>query len=114
MLVTVFVAVMASSGFWSWHSRRNSRMDARTQLMLGLAHDRIVQVGMKYIHRGWITKDEYEDFQKYLYGPYSEFGGNGLAERVWGEIQDLKIYKYPPSSRDIINADIKRSPDETQ
>lgn len=114
MLVTIFVAVMASSGFWGWYSKRNSREDASTKLILGLAHDRIIQVGMKYIHRGWITKDEYEDFQKYLYDPYSEFGGNGLAYRVWSEIQDLKIYRYPPSSKDIIDIDIKRSLDETQ
>lgn len=29
-------------------------------MLIGLAHDRIVYLGMSYIDRGWITQDEYE------------------------------------------------------
>lgn len=52
---------------------------------------------MSYVDRGWITKDEYEDFFKYLYEPYAKFGGNGLAERVMLEVAKLPIVgKTPP------------------
>lgn len=90
-LITIVASVGASSGFWSWIQRKDTRKTAQVRLLLGLAHDRIVFLGMSYVDRGWITKDEYEDFIKYLYAPYSEFGGNGLAEKVMNEVVKLPI-----------------------
>jgi len=90
-LLTVVGSVAASSGFWAWLQKRDNKKDAISHLVLGLAHDRIVFLGMSYVDRGWITKDEYEDFFKYLYTPYSEFGGNGLAEKVKNEVTKLPI-----------------------
>ena len=29
-------------------------------MLIGLAHDRIIYLGMTYIERGYITQDEYE------------------------------------------------------
>lgn len=84
-------SLIASGGFWAWLSRRDTRKNAATQLLLGLAHDRIIQLGMGYIERGSITKDEYEDFEKYLFGPYSVFGGNGLAEKVFAHVKLLPM-----------------------
>ena len=51
----------------------------------------IIDAGMMYIKRGWISKDEYSDFEKYLYDPYEKTGGNGLAHRVYEEVQKLPI-----------------------
>jgi hypothetical protein len=59
--------------------------------MLGLAHNEIIQQSLIYIARGWLTKDEYEDLMKYLWEPYSKFGGNGLAEKVINEVKGLPI-----------------------
>ena len=66
------------------------------QLILGLAHERLVVIGMRHIRRGWITHDEYEDYSKYLYAPYSTFGGNGLAERIMKEVSNLPIRTQSP------------------
>ncbi len=90
--ITIICSVMASSGFWAYLQRRDNLKGAHTQLLLGLAHDRIIHLGMNYIERGYLTKDEYEDFEKYLYQPYSEFGGNGLAEKVMNDVKRLPIY----------------------
>ena len=81
-LATVITALAGAGGFWAWLERRSTRKSATLQLLLGLAHDRIVHLGMGYIDSGSITKDEYEDLIKYLWVPYSAFGGNGLAEKV--------------------------------
>ena len=91
LAVSVLLALGASSGFWTYMMRRDTKKDAVTTLLLGLAHDRIIFLGMQYIERGWVSEDEYEDFVKYLYTPYSEFGGNGLAEKVMGEVGCLPI-----------------------
>jgi len=92
MAVTVVCAVLASSGFWAWLTARREKKDAKTKMLLGLGHDRIVVLCMKYIERGWITQDEYEDLNKYLYLPYKEMGGNGTAERVMAEVKKLPIH----------------------
>ncbi len=92
MVITVVCSVLASSGFWAWLQARREKKDARTKMLLGLGHDRIVSLSMQYIERGWISQDEYEDLSKYLYLPYREMGGNGTAERLMKAIKDLPIH----------------------
>ena len=91
VVVAVLGSIAASSGFWAYIQKKDSQKTAQVQLLLGLAHDRIIFLGMSYVDRGWITKDEYEDFIKYLYAPYAEFGGNGLAEKVMQEVKKLPM-----------------------
>lgn len=91
MFVTVVCAVLASSGLWTFLSKRKDQKDGKTQLLVGLAHDRILHLCEKYIERGCLTKEEYDDLHKYLYEPYSNLGGNGSAERMIKEVDKLKI-----------------------
>ena len=91
IVITVICSVIASSGFWAWLMKRSEKDDAQVQLLRGIAHNMIIDSGMVYIKRGWISKDEYADFEKYLYEPYDETGGNGLARRVYMEVQKLPI-----------------------
>lgn len=93
MIVTIICAVIASSGFWAYIQKRNENKDVRSQMLLGLAHDRIVDLGMKYIERGYITQDEYENLNDYLYEPYKKMGGNGSAKRIMTEVNSLPIHK---------------------
>ena len=86
MVVTIMCAVVASSGFWAYIQKKSEKKDVRTQMLIGLAHDRIIYLGMSYIERGWITQDEYENLHDYLYKPYEEMGGNGSAKKVMQEI----------------------------
>lgn len=91
MFVTIVCAFLASSGFWAYLSSRSSKKSANTRMLLGLGYERIMTLGMIYIDRGYITRDEYEDLVKYLYKPYKELGGNGSAERIMREIEALPI-----------------------
>ena len=89
MALTVIAAVLASSGFWAFIQSRRDRKDAKTQMILGLGHDRILTQGMVYIKRGWITPDEYENLYEYLYKPYEKMGGNGSAKKIMEEVKRL-------------------------
>ena len=89
MIVTVVCSVVASSGFWAFMQNRASKKDANTKLLIGLAHDRICYLGVKYIERGYITQDEFENLNDYLYVPYRERGGNGSAQRVMKAVKKL-------------------------
>ena len=93
IIVTVICSVIASSGFWAWMSQRSDKKDIKTKMLIGLGHDRIMYLGMKYIERGYITSDEYENLYEYLYKPYEKMGGNGSAKRVMGEVNKLPIRK---------------------
>lgn len=98
-LATIVCAVVASSGFWAYIQKRNEKNDVRSQMLIGLAHDRIIFLGMSYIERrdengnAWITRDEYENLHDYLYVPYKKMGGNGSAERIMKEVENLPIHE---------------------
>jgi len=98
MVVTIVCAVVASSGFWAFIQKKNENKDLRTKMLVGLAHDRIIFLGMSYIERGYITQDEYENLYEYLYKPYEKMGGNGSAKRIMTEVNKLPIHKstYKP------------------
>lgn len=91
-LLTILGSVLASSGFWAFIQSKRERNDARSRMLVGLGHDRIVELGMTYIERGWITQDEYENLSEYLYNPYKELGGNGSAKRIMEEVGRLPIH----------------------
>lgn len=93
ILLTVFSSVLASSGLWAYIAKRAEKKDVKTEMLIGLGHDRIMYLGMSYIDRGWITSDEYENLYEYLYRPYEKMGGNGSAERIMNEINKLPIHK---------------------
>ena len=90
-IVTILVAVIGSSGMWAFFEKRHTKRDTKTQMLIGLGHDRIVYLGMKYIERGNITKNEYENLIDYLYKPYEAMGGNGSAKRIVDEVKKLPI-----------------------
>lgn len=92
MIVTIICSVIASSGFWALFQKRMDKKDAKTRMLVGLGHDRIMYLGMVYIERGYITQDEYENLHEYLYDPYAELGGNGSAKRVMEEVDKLPIH----------------------
>lgn len=91
IIMTIVCSCLASSGLWALIQRYLDRKDARTQMIIGLGHDRIVWLGLKYIERGYITQDEYENLFKWLYEPYEKMGGNGSAKRIMDEVRKLPL-----------------------
>lgn len=89
--VPLAVAVLTSSGLWALVSKRADKNDVERKMLVGLAHDRIIHLGMVYVTRGCITQDEYENLNDYLYQPYEKMGGNGSAKRVMEEVRKLPI-----------------------
>lgn len=93
IVLTVVSSVLASSGLWAYITKRLEKKDVKTDMLVGLGHDRIMYLGMSYIERGYITSDEYENLYEYLYKPYEKMGGNGSAKRVMNEVNKLPIHK---------------------
>lgn len=91
VLLPIVLAVLASNGLWALIGKRRDKNDAERKMLVGLAHDRIIHLGMVYVTRGYITQDEYENLNDYLYVPYEKMGGNGSAKRVMEEVRKLPI-----------------------
>lgn len=92
-ILTITVSVLGSAGFWAFISKRSDRNNAARRMLTGLAHDRIMSLGTSYIERGWVTVDEYENLDHYLYQPYKDLGGNGTAKRIMEKVKELPIRK---------------------
>lgn len=97
ILSSVIVATIASSGFWAYLLKLREKNSATSRLLMGLAHDKLLHLGMSHLQNGFITKEDYDDLQHYLYVPYIEMGGNGTVERVMREVArlPLKVHKAP-------------------
>lgn len=95
VLIAVLCTLLASGGFWALVTKLLDKRSAKTKMLLGLGHDRIMYLGLQYVERGSITQGEYENLYKYLYKPYKDMGGNGSAERLMREVDNLKIVPDP-------------------
>lgn len=88
----IITSMITSQGLWAHVSEKTHKDSAESELLRGLAHTRITNLCEKYIDRGWITPEEYEDLITYLYHPYLELGGNGTVKKlVENEINRLPI-----------------------
>lgn len=89
-------AIIASSGFWAYVHKKETKRTATSKLLMGLAYEKIVTLGMLHIARGSISEDEYSDFVTYFYQPYKDVGGNGVALRIMEEVSRLPLRNPPP------------------
>jgi hypothetical protein len=104
IIIATMCSLAASTGFWTFLIKRAEKNDVKTEMLIGLGHDRIVYLGLKYIERGYITQDEYENLNDYLFKPYEKLGANGSAKRIMIEVDKLPICA---SSNNIV----RRTPD---
>lgn len=95
LIVSIVAAIFASTGFWAFITylvqRKDAKDSAEAQMLKGLGHDRICCLGGSYIKRGYMTTDEYENLNDYLYLPYKKLGGNGTAEKILKDVGNLPI-----------------------
>ena len=94
LIIAVFTAVFASTGFWTlintiYQNKAKSRTAERAALV-ALLHDRIYELSQKYIDRGSVTVDEYDNLN-YLWEPYNDLGGNGTGKKLFEEVGKLDI-----------------------
>lgn len=101
----IITSLITSQGLWAHLSTKWQKDSAESELLRGLAHTRIMSLCEKYIERGWITPEEYEDLITYLYHPYLELGGNGTVKKmVDNEINRLPI-RHIEADKDIVGKD---------
>ena len=90
MMNPAVTALLGGSGIWAWAKTRVYRNDSEDELLLQVAKNQLVLQGRKYLKRGYITMDEYEDYEC-EFKVYESLGGNGLARRVFKQVDELPI-----------------------
>lgn len=93
---TIVLAIFASSGFWAFLlaivNKLIDKKSAKNKMILGLGHDRIISLSEKYVAQGWVSSDDFENLHDYLYIPYKKMGGNGTAEKLMRDVEQLPIH----------------------
>ncbi len=83
-------ALLGGSGIWALAKTRVDRNDSEDKLLLQVAKNQLVYRGRKYLKRGYVTMDEYEEYES-EFKMYESLGGNGLARRVFKQVDELPI-----------------------
>ena len=91
LAVAVLVAAVGSNGLWAFISTRQQRKSAQTRMLLGLSHDKIIDLCTHYIARGGCTAQEIDDLLKYHFIPYRDAGGNGTAELAVDKVKAMPL-----------------------
>lgn len=86
----VITTMLGSSGIWIWMKSRYDRTNSEDRLLLEVAKNQLTVLGRSYLERGYITMDEYEEYEA-EYQLYSALGGNGLAKRVFKQVDELPM-----------------------
>ena len=71
-------ALLGGSGIWA------------AKLLLSVSRNQLITLGRSYIDRGYVTMDEYEEYEA-EYQIYSALGGNGLARRIFEQVDELPM-----------------------
>lgn len=83
-------ALLGGSGIWAWAKAKTDHNNNADKLLLSVSRNQLITLGRGYIDRGYITMDEYEEFEA-EYQIYSALGGNGLARRIFKQVDELPI-----------------------
>ena len=83
-------ALLGGSGIWAWAKTKAEHNNNAPKLLLSVSRNQLITLGHGYIERGYITMDEYEEFEE-EYQIYSALGGNGLARRIFKQVDELPI-----------------------
>lgn len=98
MISTIVVAVIASTGFWTFLQKVVSKPRALDRLVLALTQDRFVAFAQKRIDEGCITRQDYKILMD-IHKPYKEADGDGLVDKYWAEINKLPLVE----ERGVVN-----------
>lgn len=113
--VLKYLSVIISSGIWvailNCYKEKKNIKSADKQMLLGLGHDRLFDLCMKYLDRGYVTADEYENLN-YLFEPYKQLGGNGTCERLMENVYKLPVRQVRVRYETICTDDKEENGDE--
>lgn len=90
MVNPALTALLSGSGIWALAKTKADHNNNEAKLLLSVSRNQLITLGRSYIERGYVTMDEYEEFEA-EYQIYSALGGNGLARRIFEQVDELPM-----------------------
>lgn len=109
IIITALLSAITSSGVMSLviyllqrHDKKKEKLEenesARSRMLIGLGHDKIVYLTDKFVRRGAITLKEKRNLQ-FLSKPYFDMGGNGDARIGCDACEQLEVISEEEADR---------------
>lgn len=86
----ILSAILGAPGIWALAKTKADHNNNAAKLILAVSKNQLIALGRTYIDRGYITMEEYEEYEA-EYRLYSSLGGNGLARRIFKQVDDLPM-----------------------
>ena len=83
VLLPIVLAMLASNGLWALIGKRREKNNVERKMLVGLAHDRIIHLGMVYVTRGYITQDEYENLNDFCTSRMKRWAATAAQNGSW-------------------------------
>lgn len=90
LIVSVIVAIFASTGFWDWLKTRRKKMGPYDAVTMAIGRDRLNFLSKKHIKNNYIPEDEFESFKE-LGEAYIDAGGNTMVKELY--LEAIKLPK---------------------
>lgn len=90
-IISAIVAIFTNASMWNVVAVNRRFKKNTNELLMGMAHNTILDAYNKYTERGYITPSEIEDLVKYVWIPYSQQNGNGTGEEMINKIKKLPM-----------------------
>ena len=88
LIVSVIIAIFASTGFWDWLKTRRKKMTPYERVTMAVGREKLNKLSKKYIKMTYIPEDEFESFNK-LGEAYLEADGNTVVKELYLEAVKL-------------------------
>lgn len=88
LIVSVIVAIFASTGFWDWLKTRRKKMDPYDLVTMAIGRDRLNFLSKKHLRDGFIPEDEFESFKE-LGEAYINADGNTKVKELYLDAMKL-------------------------
>jgi hypothetical protein len=85
LILGLFGAVFASSGFWQFLQAKMQRKSPLEKAVLAMLHDRLMHLLACYMEMDEIEPEEFENLTE-LFEAYSLLGGNGTIKRMYNQL----------------------------
>lgn len=82
--------LLGAPGLWAFLKSKTDHNGNVVKLLMTISRNQLVELGQKYIERGYISMDEYEEYEA-EYQIYTALGGNGLARRIFEQVDNLPM-----------------------
>jgi hypothetical protein len=88
-IITILAGILGSTGFWMLVQNQREKKSKERIAITAMLFMAVKMSCKSCLRRGWVSTEEIEDIEKYMFEPYKSMGGNGTAEMLMKKIKDL-------------------------